>query len=277
MVMLPGLIYSVLVPVDFSRQSVWALSVAAMLVKNNKGIIHLLHVVDSRIDYEKETLEKIRINLFEFAQEQQQLLGVSIIPNIERGNIFQSIGDTANRLGAKIIIMGTHGVKGIQKVIGSFAVRVMLGSKIPVILIKDQFISQNFNKIIIPNDTLTTIDIVTEKVIESGKVIHGNIYLFNLLRTMSAFRKVKIMGQIKRTLNKLNSAGYNSESIVIQNDIQDFTNLIIRYAKNINADMIAISLQSKKPGKEFQISDLAMNLINKAPIPIYVVNPEVIK
>ncbi len=275
--MLPGLIYSVLVPVDFSRQSVWALSVAAMLVKNNKGIIHLLHVVDSRIDYEKETLEKIRINLFEFAQEQQQLLGVSIIPNIERGNIFQSIGDTANRLGAKIIIMGTHGVKGIQKVIGSFAVRVMLGSKIPVILIKDQFISQNFNKIIIPNDTLTTIDIVTEKVIESGKVIHGNIYLFNLLRTMSAFRKVKIMGQIKRTLNKLNSAGYNSESIVIQNDIQDFTNLIIRYAKNINADMIAISLQSKKPGKEFQISDLAMNLINKAPIPIYVVNPEVIK
>jgi len=275
--MLPGLIYSVLVPVDFSRQSVWALSVAAMLVKNNKGIIHLLHVVDSRIDYEKETLEKIRINLFEFAQEQQQLLGVSIIPSIERGNIFQSIGDTANRLGAKIIIMGTHGVKGIQKVIGSFAVRVMLGSKIPVILIKDQFISQNFNKIIIPNDTLTTIDIVTEKVIESGKVIHGNIYLFNLLRTMSAFRKVKIMGQIKRTLNKLNSAGYNSESIVIQNDIQDFTNLIIRYAKNINADMIAISLQSKKPGKEFQISDLAMNLINKAPIPIYVVNPEVIK
>lgn len=275
--MLPGLIYSVLVPVDFSRQSVWALSVAAMLVKNNKGIIHLLHVVDSRIDYEKETLEKIRLNLFEFAREQQQVLGVSIIPSIERGNIFQSIGDTANRLGAKIIIMATHGVKGIQKVIGSFAVRVMLGSKIPVILIKDQFISQNFNKIIIPNDSLTTIDIVTEKVIESGKVIHGNIYLFNLQRTMSAFRKVKIMGQIKRILNKLNSAGFHSESIVIQNDIQDFTNLIIRYAKNINADMIAISLQSKKPGKEFQISDLAMNLINKAPIPIYVVNPEVIK
>jgi len=263
-----------MVPVDFSQQSVWALSAAAMLVKKKQGIIHILYVVDSRVDTGKEALEKVKVDLYEFAQNYQQKLGVSIIPNIEIGNVFQTIGEIAFRLGAKMIVMGTHGIKGIQKVIGSYAVRVMLGSKIPVLLIKDRFLSQSLSKIIIPIDNSTSFDIVINKVIEPGQPFQGSVYLFSFLRDMSSFRKRKFIGKTERALKKIISAGFESKSILIQNNIQDFSDAIIRYAQNINADIIAIPLQTKNPATEFQISDTALNLIIKAPFPLWIINPE---
>jgi len=272
--MSPGLIYSVLVPIDFSRQSVWALYAAAMLVRKNQGIIHLLHIVDSRINPGKDDIDKARANLLDFTLNYQQELGVSIIPNVETGNIFKTIGEMANRLGAKIIVMGTHGIKGIQKVIGSYAIRVILGSKVPVILIKDQFSSEGFRRIIIPFEANTSLDMVIEKVIDSGRPFQSTVYLFTLMKTMSSFDKRKTLARIKRTQKQFISAGLESKSIIIQNDIQDFTDAVTRYAQNINADFIALPLQTSLYLKEPEISKTVFNLLEKAPFPLWVLNTD---
>ncbi|MBW6477929.1 MAG: universal stress protein [Bacteroidales bacterium] len=273
--MLPGLMYSILVPVDFTQQSVWALSAAAVFARKNRGLIHLLHIVDERFDPAKDEIEKARVSLFEFAQNYQQELGVTIIPNVETGSVFQSIGETANRLGVKMIVMGTHGIKGIQKVIGSYAIRVILGSKVPVVLIKEPLLSESFKNVVIPFDPAESVDLVTEKVIEWGNPFHNiSVCLFSRVRTMSAFRKRIIMGRIKRTLKQITSAGLESKSIIIQNDIQDFKDTLIRYARNINADIIAFPLQVKKSENEYYVSDLALHLCANAPCPLWVVNPQ---
>ena len=53
---------------------------------------------------------------------------------IRKGNIFEDIGDVAKEIGARLIIMGTHGIKGIQKLVGSYALKVILHSEIPFII-----------------------------------------------------------------------------------------------------------------------------------------------
>lgn len=274
MEMPPGLIYSVMVPVDFTQQSVWALTVAARLVRKNGGIIHLLHIVDSRIDYGKENIEKVRVNLFEFARNYQHELGVSIIPNVETGSIFQTIGEMSNRLGVKIIVMGTHGIKGIQKVIGSYAIRVILGSNVPVILINDMPHSEGFNKVIIPFDTNASIDKVIEKVIESGRLFQSYIYLFSHIGAMSSLRKKRTLGNINKAVKQIRSAGLECKSIIMQNDFQDLSDAIIRYSHNINADIIAIPLQTRTYGKEFIISQTVLQLLDEIPLPLWVFNTE---
>jgi nucleotide-binding universal stress UspA family protein len=272
--MLPGSMYSILVPVDFTQQSAWALSAAAVFARKNHGFIHLLHIVDARFDPGKDEMEKAREKLFEFAQNYQKELGVSIIPNVEKGSVFHSIGETASRLGAKMIVMGTHGVKGIQKVIGSYAIRVILGSKVPVFLIKEPLSSESFKNVVIHFDTNEPVDLVTEKVIEWVNPFHSSVCLFSRGRTMPEFRKRIIMGRIHRTLKKITSAGLESKSVIIQNDIQDFKDAIIRYARNINADIIAIPLQEKRYENEYAVSDLALHLCSNAPCPLWVVNPK---
>lgn len=271
-----GLIYSVLVPVDFTQQSVWALHAAAIFARKNHGIIHLLHIVDTRFDPGKEDMEKARVKLFEYARNYQQELGVSIMPNVEKGTIFRTIGEMASRLGVKMIVMGTHGIKGVQKVIGSYAIRVILGSKVPFILIKDPLPSESFNSVLIPFDAHTSIDVVTKKVIEGGSPFNISVYLLSRLRTMSTFRKRKIMERIKRTLKQFTSVGLESKSVIIQHDIQDFKDAIIRYARNINADIIAVPLQVKESESAYTISDIALHLYSNAPFPLWVVNPETI-
>jgi nucleotide-binding universal stress UspA family protein len=270
----PGLLYSVLVPVDFSQQSIWALHAAAIFARKNRGIIHLLHIVDARFDPGREDMEKARLNLFEYARHYQMELGVSIIPNVEKGTIFHTIGEMASRLGVKMVVMGTHGIKGLQKVIGSYAIRVILGSKVPFILIKDPLKSESFNNVLVPFEANNSSDMVTEKVIEWGRTFHSSIYMLSSVRNMSTFRKRKIMVRVKSNLKQIISAGLESKNVVIQNDIQDFKETIISYARNINADIIAIPLQVKESEKVYTISDIALYLLSSAPFPLWVINPE---
>ncbi|MEZ5011784.1 MAG: universal stress protein [Bacteroidales bacterium] len=53
------------------------------------------------------------------------------------GSIFATIADYVNENDASLVIMGTHGLKGMQKLTGSWALKVIVRSKIPFIVIQD--------------------------------------------------------------------------------------------------------------------------------------------
>src|SRR5690606_28545114 len=56
-------------------------------------------------------------------------------------------------VGAELIIMGTHGMRGMQFITGSRALRVITNGNVPFIVVQERNIRQNgYNRIVVPMD-----------------------------------------------------------------------------------------------------------------------------
>ena len=109
-----------IVPHDFTPVGDSALKYALHLGKNVHTEIMLLHVVESASE-----LAKTNAKLEAIIAQHQLPEGVTLTKKIIEGSIFEKIGAIAKKEGAQLIIMGTHGATGMQKLFGSNAMKVI--------------------------------------------------------------------------------------------------------------------------------------------------------
>ena len=76
-------------------------------------------------------------------------------PVVKTGNIFDTINEVSHEYKAEMVVMGTHGIRGIQKFIGSRALKVIANSKMPFVVIQEKPKSSKFDKIVFPIDFRT--------------------------------------------------------------------------------------------------------------------------
>lgn len=137
----------VLVPLDFTPVTENALRYAIGLtdVLGVSNII-LFHVIASEKEAAEAT-EKLNMLVEKYNTQTNAKLETSIKP----GNIFDEIGSTAAELEANLIVMGTHGILGMQRILGSRAMKVITHSETPYIVVQ-QKPYRAIKKILIPID-----------------------------------------------------------------------------------------------------------------------------
>jgi universal stress protein A len=132
---------SILVPVDFDEGALSALSLAKELAAIGNATIHLMHVVPVvlapgeaahilivREDEVKAELEKMR---------REHLGGIRHQIHVRTGDIARNIGSAARELNADLIIMPTHGRRGLPRLfLGSVAERVIRDAPCPVLTVR---------------------------------------------------------------------------------------------------------------------------------------------
>ncbi len=267
----PG--FSLLVPTDFTEKSKDALVFAASLIKERGGLIQLLHVVDSIPELKPTTIDTARSRLAEYAKEQHDILDVTIIPNIVTGNIFDTIGESAAKLGTNMIVMGVHGMHGIQFVIGSFAARVILGSTIPVLLISSDLRFKGFRKIILPVDLSRKEDKLIAKAKELALQYRSTIHIFSYIEARSLIKKAILRSKINRIAKSLKKVGIRTTSKIIYPNGSNTIENILDYSKVVDADLIMLMLRSQGNTKEFIVGQAENSLIQESNLPLFIINP----
>ncbi|MGZ4117599.1 MAG: universal stress protein, partial [Bacteroidia bacterium] len=144
----------ILVPVDFSETSMEALNHAIYLAKITKASITMINVTETvqpvvvpvdypiAYSYNIETFEKAAIthskqHLKKLTDKIKKKDNISISFVATIGWVKDEIIETAKRIKADIIIMGTHGVKGFREfIMGSNTFRVVNESQCPVLSIQ---------------------------------------------------------------------------------------------------------------------------------------------
>ena len=135
----------ILCPIDFERDSMDALELASRLAIQNSATVFLLTVVgappaapmelppvpmDPDPPFEVECLRGLE------AIAQKKLAGVSHDVFVARGNAATEIRNLATERGVDLIVMGTHGRKGVKHfLLGSVAERVVRESPVPVMTV----------------------------------------------------------------------------------------------------------------------------------------------
>jgi nucleotide-binding universal stress UspA family protein len=140
-------IKTILVPLDFGEPSSTALAYAVDLAEGLGARIYLLHAFELPIigfpDGAMVVPPDIAARITNAAQKAlddavARFTGrkVEMTPMLKQGDPRQVILDQAAELGAQLIVMGTHGRRGISRaLIGSVAERVVRSSSIPVLTI----------------------------------------------------------------------------------------------------------------------------------------------
>ncbi len=134
-----------LVPHDFTPVGDVATKHAIFLASKTSGRVLIVHVIKNaseREEAEKDCGQVISAN----HSPGGPILDFKVVD----GNIFEHIAMVADEEKADMIIMGTHGAKGMQKIFGSFAIKVINSTKIPFMIVQNELPSPKLDHIVVP-------------------------------------------------------------------------------------------------------------------------------
>ncbi len=258
---------NLLVPWDFTEVAGYALLHAIKISKKLDNRIILLHVVKS-IKKGDEALLQLQKDAEKFSKEYK----VEINPVILEGNLFNLISDYAEENNVSIVIMGTHGIKGMQKFTGSYALKVIVGSKIPFIVVAEAPTKQEiFKDVVFPLDYR----------IEAKQKLQWALFLVKYfgVKVNIVVPTIKDESLSKKLIANIHFAEKILEKYEVNYEIHKLEGShvaeeAVNFAKKIDADMILIMTT-----KDIGLTDYVLGaqeqyiIANPARIPVMVVNP----
>ncbi len=256
-----------LVPWDFTEVAESALQHAVKIASKLKNQITLIHVVKS-LKKGEEALEELNKDI----EKLNTKYSVELHPLVLEGSLFHVISDYASENNVSMVIMGTHGIKGMQKFTGSYALKVIVGSKIPFIVIQEPPTKKEiFKDIVFPLDyrseakqklqwALFLVKYFDVKINIIVPTIKDKSLNAKLMANVHFAEKILEKYDCEYELHKIKGSNSAEESIA--------------FAQKVDADMILIMTT-----KGIGITDYVLGaqeqyiIANTAKIPVMVVNP----
>lgn len=253
-----------LVPYDFTPTTEAALSYAKMLSDNFPGEIELLHIVDK--EDKRAVAEK---KLSEIANGLQLNAETTASCKVRVGNIFDDISKEANEGHAQLLVMGTHGAHGLQKLLGSNAIRIITSSKTPFVITQEGTKVNTVENIVMPVDlTKERMQIVRFAAMAAGQ-FKAKVHLVCKPET-DEFLKKQLNNNILQVRKYLANEGIANEVHVLDEDGHLYEE-VQKYGAEIGADLYAIAHYPKGILPQFDTFSQHM-ITNESQVPVLIVN-----
>ena len=267
---------TILVPTDFTEVALMALKHASQLGKIfNKHII-LLHVLEtgmlesSKSKEQKETDASKKLQAL--ADDNMKESGIETSFVVKQGNIFDQIGEQADELNVALVVMGTHGVIGMQHVVGSKALRVITNSNRPFVVVqKKQMKEHGFKNIVLPIDFSKQTKQKLVWAVELSKVFNSTFHVLADFED-DEYTSKAVNNNIAYAENYLRKNECNFT--VARAPKGDFAKETIRFSSSVDADLIVIMTNQEQGLSSYIIGPYEQNVIaNDAQIPVMTLNP----
>ncbi len=259
---------SILVAYDFTEVAMNAVAHAVYLAKNFNTGIALLHIVKKASEI-KEMEQQLEVEI----QKINELHNVKPSGIVRTGTIFKTINQVAHDVDATMIVMGTHGIKGMQKITGSWALKVIVGSKVPFLVVQDSPKSKNEPlKFVFPVDFKTENKEKLKYVQLMAKYFPAKILLFSATSKEGVLDpRTKANLVFCKTFMEEKKIDYE---LVLSKNTAPFSQETIEFSKERDADIIFIMTTRDIAFHDYVIGAQEQYIIaNNARIPVMVINP----
>jgi nucleotide-binding universal stress UspA family protein len=257
----------ILVTWDFTQKSEFALEHGINLARHLNTEITLIHIVKK----DKE-VDAVQVKMDALASERSKKTNIKIGSVVPVGTIFTTISEIATDIHAEMVIMGTHGMKGMQKLVGSWALKVIAGSKVPFIVVQAAPTSHGFQKIVFPLDFRKENKEKINWIYYIGRLYNSTFYIIKDKVTDIKFRK-GVHSNLMFTEKFLRSNEIPYE-IHTSPGKKDFTHETIEFAHEINADLLLIMTTKDITTFDYVLGASEQQIIsNKYEIPVMCINP----
>ena len=261
----------IIVPWDFTHVAENALAHAVKIGKMVGSGICLLHIVDPGMNLKAAGEKKALLQ--HISDTSSSKYNIPVTCEVLKGSIFTSIAEFVNKKDATLVVMGTHGMKGMQKLTGSWALKVIAKSKIPFIVVQDPPSDQGrYHNIVFPVDFRVENKEKIGMAIFMGKYFDSKIHILKTATTDKSLLKatnINLNFAIKYLTQ--NNIDYQIHEITKGN----FAQQTIDFAQKTNADLILVMTTKNITVVDFVLGASEQYIIaNSSRIPVCCVNPK---
>jgi len=261
---------TILVTWDFTEVSQNAFLHGLKMARPVDNGIRLIHVVKEEKQV-KQADEKMKSLVAELSKKHNFPVESVILI----GSIFKEISTYASENeDIAMVVMGTHGLKGSQKYFGSYALKVIVGSPIPFVVVQDP--PENMDRV---SNILFPIDFKSENkeklqwAIYMGKYFNARVHLFKSpIKDKSLAKKVNVNLNFAIRFLIQNNLDYE---IHTADRKANFNKEMISFGREVSADMLLITTTKHITFLDYLFGAPEQYIMaNPFKIPVMVVNPK---
>ncbi|HSN50126.1 MAG TPA: universal stress protein, partial [Bacteroidales bacterium] len=261
----------VLIPTDFSEVCENAIHHGMELARTLNYSVCILHVINreskSRLKKENLTTDSINEKLAGYKNLYQTDDTLKVETIAREGSIFEVIRSVAEEVKANLMIMGTHGKKGLQYLFGSYALRVVLDSPCPVVVVQKRSFGKGYHNIVFPVSNDLEVRQKVQWAIMIAKLFGSTIRLFQANESDESLNQ-----RIRFITSQITSMFDEKQvpyEIVLGEKKEDFADQVVAYSIKTGCDMIMVMTvpQVDVPGFSVSAWDEKM-MFNEAGIPV---------
>jgi nucleotide-binding universal stress UspA family protein len=283
----------IICPVDFSRYSSLALRYAIALARENNAELLVCHTIPDLSpashylegDYLGTVNQMLVSNasskLNDFVQEVDPNFKVEM--KVESGNTAQIVLDLSKTTRADLIVMGTHGHGGYDRLlVGSVTNKVLHKTTIPVLVvcrpthhfIKDDMQSPvEIRRILCPVDFEPENEIVIRTALMIARRYHSELRLFHA--TENNFLQDQPENDTRRLRNLLDPEKEPWVSVTHSVRVGMPAVQILREIEDDGIDLLVMGHHTRQPAEELLLGSVAKKVIASAQCPVLVVRTDV--
>ena len=264
--------FNILVPTDLSEVANFSIDHATEIARIFNHKIVLLHVIGKNVlgtPKEKEIIRRLEENAAQIRSRAP--LEVSYL--VEEGSIFTTISKVADRIRAEFIVMGIHGKKGVQHLMGSYAYKVVSSANVPVMVVKHLHHHVGYKNIVLPIDFMQESTQKILKAVKFSNYFGATIRVFGFLGTRNKatiFKKEALLKKVKDTFADL---GVKVTTDLCIDPNLDWPEALMSFADEIDADLILIVAEKGSQLSDIFSSNSTERIIDKADVPVLTVIP----
>lgn len=265
----------IIVPVDFSKQSEFALKTAASLALKHKAeifVVNMLELNYGLTSTPEVVSQEYTVFLIKMAEKRLNeflikpyLKGIKVTPIIKHYKVFSELNEIAKEHGADMVVMGSHGSDGLKEIfVGSNAEKVVRHSDIPVLVVKNEYTDFKINRLVFASDfnvkelkAFEKVRAFAELVSAELDLVYINTPYVDFLSTDDAYSRI----------NKFMAKANLVDQVEIYNDYSVIMG-VLNYSKANAADAIAISTHGRKGLAHFFSGSIGEDITNRAEIPV---------
>lgn len=262
----------VIVPVDFSSESLNGLRLAIIFANRFEVPLQMVHIVKQGSDMGREgssdKLQEIKKTFEEIKKE--------YAPNfhdenqfgyiVKQGKVYREIINQANAIEGSAIITSTHGASGFEEFfMGSNSFKIVSSAQTPVITIRHGTVAQDIRVIVLPIDASINSRQKVPYTAEVAQQFGSEVHVVGHY-SKRASDEAKVNSYTKQAGDYFKERGIKivKHRVVGENMVDP----IIEYALDVQANLISIMTEQSPSFVDFIIGTNAQQMLNKSPVPV---------
>jgi len=242
---------------------------ALLMGKTIGADVCALHIIEH-----KRQIVEAREKMKDLKERVRREKGQDIFPMVRIGNIYEDIDKVAAEIDASLIIMGTHGLRGLQFLTGGRALKIVTESSVPFIIVQERTIrAHGYHRLVAPLDLHKETKQKLSLVADFAKYFNSKVYLVSPGET-DEFLRNQLIRNINFAKDYLEGKGIEYEVEITESKTDGFVKAMLKYAASVEADLVCImNFQSSGLMSFFSQGYEQQVITNEAQIPVLCLNP----
>jgi nucleotide-binding universal stress UspA family protein len=283
-------IQRILCPVDFFPASLRAVDYAIGLAQKYDAKLHLLHVV-SPILYSTEqyaftvsdiidSMKKQSAREMKKLERKARAAGLTIYTDVRTGEVKREIESAVRATKADILVMGTHGRRGMEKwFLGSVTERMLRRSPIPVLTLRGSKKARTTTtRILVTTDFSEGTDNALNYALSIARANKARLTLLHVLEETRAvispqYRKEITEGVRRELLQRIPADAQNSPDIDTAVEAGTPYHIILRLLKKERIDLLVMNTHGKGMLHRALLGSTSERVVRAADCPVMLIPP----